>query len=94
MKKFFKYLFLIILLFVIVMFTKTSQIFIEKHYAVATSEIVVKQFEGDSNYFLMLNAISQEKKIVQALVSLGCFILFILTLVLIVSLIVKDTRTN
>lgn len=94
MKKFFKYFSLIVLLFVIVVLTKTSRTSIEKHYAIATSEIVVKQLEGDSNYFLMLNAISQEKRIVQALVSLGCFILFVLTLVLIVSLIVKDTRMN
>ena len=92
MKKFIKYFSLIVLLFVIIVATKTSTTFIEKHYVVAVNEIAVKQFEDNSSYFLMLNAITQEKKVVQTLVSLGCFISFSLVLVLIASLIMKDVK--
>ena len=92
MKKFIKYFSLIVLLFVIIVATKTSQIFIEKHYVIAINEIAVKQFEGNNNYFLMLSAITQEKRVVQTLVSLGCFIPFVLTLVLIASSIEKDVK--
>ena len=42
--------------------------------------------------FLTLNAITQEKRITQTLVSLGCFISFALILVLITSLITKDVK--
>jgi hypothetical protein len=80
------------LLFVIIVATKTSQTFIEKHYAIAVNEIAVKQFEGNNNYFLMLNAITQEKRVVQALVSLVCFMSFVLILVLIASSIAKDLK--
>lgn len=90
MKKFIKYFSLIVLLLVIIVATKTSQAFIEKHYVIAINEIAVKQFEGNNNYFLMLDAIAQEKRVVQALVSLVCFTPFILVLVLIASSIAKD----
>lgn len=90
MKKFIKYFSLIVLLLVIIVATKTSQAFIEKHYVIAINEIAVKQFEGNNNYFLMLDAIAQEKRVVQALVSLVCFTSFILVLVLIASSIAKD----
>ena len=92
MKKFFKYFSLSVLLFVIIVATKTSQILIEKHYVIAINEIAIKQFEGNDNYSLTLNAITQEKRVVQALVSLGCFIPFVLTLVLITSSIAKDVK--
>lgn len=92
MKKFIKYFSLIVLLLVIIVATKTSQTFIEKYYVIAINEIAVKQFEGNNNYFLMLDAIAQEKRVVQALVSLGCFTSFVLTLVLITSSIVKDVK--
>lgn len=92
MKKFIKYFSLIVLLLVIIVATKTSQTFIEKYYVIAINEIAVKQFEDNNNYFLMLNAIAQEKRVVQALVSLGCFTSFVLTLVLITSSIVKDVK--
>ncbi len=92
MKKFIKYFSLIVLLLVIIVATKTSQTFIEKHYAIAVNEIAVKQFEGNNDYFLMLNAITQEKRVVQALVSLVCFVSFILVLVLIASSIAKDVK--
>ena len=92
MKKFIKYFSLIVLLFVIIVATKTSQTFIEKHYAIAINEIAVKQFRDNNNYFLTLNAIAQEKRVVQALVSLGYFISFILVLVLITSSIAKDVK--
>ena len=92
MKKFIKYFSLAVLLLVIIVATKTSQTFIEKHYVIAINEIAVKQFEGNNNYFLMLNAITQEKRVVQALVSLVCFISFVLVLVLITSSIAKDVK--
>ena len=92
MKKFIKYFSLIVLLFVVVVATKTSQTFIEKQYVIAVNEIAVKQFEDNGSYFLMLNAITQEKRVVQTLVSLGCFISFSLILVLITSLIMKDVK--
>ena len=92
MKKFIKYFSLIVLLFVVVVATKTSTTFIEKHYVIAVNEITVKQFEGNNSYFLMLNAIAQEKRVVQALVSLVCFVFFILVLVLITSSIAKDVK--
>ena len=92
MKKLIKYFSLIVLLLVIIAATKTSQTFIEKHYVIAINEIAVKQFEGNNNYFLMLNAIAQEKRVVQALVSLVCFISFVLVLVLITSSIAKDVK--
>ena len=92
MKKFIKYFSLIVLLLVIIVATKTSQIFIEKHYVIAVNEIAVKQFGDNSSYFLTLNAIAQEKRVVQALVSLVCFISFILVLVLITSSIAKDLK--
>jgi len=92
MKKLIKYFSLIVLLLVIIAATKTSQTFIEKHYVIAINEIAVKQFEGNNNYFLMLNAITQEKRVVQALVSLVCFISFVLVLVLITSSIAKDVK--
>ena len=92
MKKFIKYFSLIVLLLVIIVATKTSQIFIEKHYVIAVNEIAVKQFGDNSSYFLTLNAIAQEKRVVQTLVSLGCFISFVLTLVLITSSIAKDLK--
>jgi general stress protein CsbA len=92
MKKFIKYFSLIVLLFVVIVATKTSQILIEKHYVITMNEIAIKQFEGNDNYSLMLNAIAQEKRVVQTLVSLGCFISFVLTLVLIASSIVKDVK--
>ena len=92
MKKFIKYFSLIVLLFVIIVATKTSQILIEKHYVIAMNEIAIKQFGDNSSYFLMLNAIAQEKRVVQALVSLVCFMSFVLILVLIVSSIEKDVK--
>lgn len=92
MKKFIKYFSLIVLLFVIIVATKTSTTFIEKHYVIAMNEIAIKQFEDNNNYFLTLSAITQEKKVVQTLVSLGCFISFALILVLITSLITKDVK--
>jgi hypothetical protein len=92
MKKFIKYFSLIVLLFVVVVATKTSTTFIEKHYVIAVNEIAVKQFEDNGSYFLMLNAITQEKKVVQTLVSLGCFIFFTLILFLIAFSIVKDVK--
>ncbi len=92
MKKFIKYFSLIVLLFVIIVATKTSTTFIEKHYVITINEIAVKQFEDNNNYFLTLNAITQEKKVVQTLVSLGCFMSFTLILVLIASLITKDVK--
>jgi presenilin-like A22 family membrane protease len=92
MKKFIKYFSLIVLLFVIVVTAKTSQTIIEKHYTIAINEIAVKQFEDSGSYFLMLNSITQEKRVVQTLVSLGCSISFFLVLVLITSSIVKDVN--
>ena len=92
MKKFIKYFSLIVLLFVVIVATKTSTTFIEKHYVVAVNEIAIKQFEDSNDYFLTLNAITQEKRITQTLVSLGCFISLILVLVLITSLITKDVK--
>jgi len=92
MKKFIKYFSLIVLLFVVIVATKTSTTFIEKHYVVAVNEIAIKQFEDSNDYFLTLNAITQEKRITQTLVSLGCFISFALILVLITSLITKDVK--
>ena len=92
MKKFIKYFSLIVLLFVVIVATKTSTTFIEKHYVIAINEIAVKQFEDNGSYFLMLNAITQEKRVVRALVSLVCFISFILILALITSSIAKDVK--
>ena len=92
MKKFIKYFSLIVLLFVVIVATKTSTTFIEKHYVVAVNEIAVKQFEDNNNYFPTLNAITQEKKVVQTLVSLACFVSFVLVLVLITSSIAKDLK--
>jgi hypothetical protein len=92
MKKFIKYFSLIVLLLVIIVATKTSQTFIEKHYAIAVNEIAAKQFESNNNYFLMLNAITQEKRVVQASVSLVCFMSFVLISVLIAFSITKDLK--
>ena len=92
MKKFIKYFSLIVLLLVIIVATKTSQTFIEKYYVIAINEIAVKQFGDNNNYFLMLNAITQEKRVVQTLVSLVCFMSFVLILVLIASSIEKDVK--
>jgi cadmium resistance protein CadD (predicted permease) len=92
MKKFIKYFSLIVLLFVVIVATKTSQILIEKHYVITMNEIAIKQFEGNDNYSLMLNAIAQEKRVVQTLVSLVCFMSFVLILVLIASSIAKDLK--
>lgn len=92
MKRFIKYFTLCVLFFVVVFSTKTIQTFVEKYYTIAINEIAVKQFEDSGNYFLMLNSITQERNVVSVLVSLGCFISFILILVLITSFIIKDMK--
>lgn len=92
MKKIFKYFSLCVLLFVVVFSTKTIQTFVEKHYTITINEIAVKQFEDSGSYFLMLNSITQERNVVNVLVSLGCFISFTLILVLITSFIIKDVK--